>query len=289
MIDLFLEYLQNEKRYSLHTIRAYRTDLQQFVLFVGVEQDLTKVDFRTLRTWLSLQISKGLSIRSVNRKKATISAFYSYLRRIDEFQQNPVDKVASLKKQRNLPYFYKEDDILNLLDKMPENTYESQRNTAILELIYATGVRLSELIKLCLQDVDLIKQSIKVFGKGNKQRVIPLSPHVCKVLFDYQQFRTQKFPNMLQDAYFCTQNGEEMYSGLVYRIVKRALSLKGIKGQKSPHILRHSFATHLLNNGADLSSIKDLLGHSSLSATQIYTHNDIEKLRISYHNAHPHA
>lgn len=289
MLNDFLQHLQSEKRYSLHTIRAYRIDLQQLSNSLGGEQNLHNVNYRRLRTWFSELIAQGLSTRTVNRKIAATSAFFQYLVRTGKMHQNPVEKVVSPKNSKRLPFFYKEQHLHQLLDQTTENNYEAQRNYAILELFYGTGMRLSELVGLHCEDINLTAQTIKVLGKGNKHRIIPLSPHLCNVLQKYQNELSQTFDHKSIAAYFRTAKGAPIYAGLVYRIVKKSLDLQGISGKKSPHVLRHSFATHLLNNGADLNSIKELLGHTSLSATQIYTHNDIEKLLKSYHNAHPHA
>ncbi|MGL4908110.1 MAG: tyrosine-type recombinase/integrase [Bacteroidales bacterium] len=288
MIEHFLQYLQCEKRNSLHTIRAYRTDLNQLVDYLG-EQDLCGLNYRDLRAWFSGLMEQGLSSSSVNRKIASVNAFFIYLLRVGKISQNPIEKIATLKCEKRLPFFYKEKQIHQVLDSNIAIGYEEQRNRTILELLYGTGIRLSELVKLRIQDVDLNAKTVRVNGKGNKQRLIPVGGHLWKVLSDYENVRADKFTHIVNDAYFCTERGASVYSGLVYRVVRQTLGEFGVVGKKSPHILRHSFATHMLNNGAELNSIKDLLGHSSLSATQVYTHNDIEKLIKSYHDAHPYA
>ncbi len=290
MIAPFLQYLKSEKRYSAHTLRAYQSDLQQLVAHLGIsESELQKVSHRRLRTWFSELMEQGLSSRSVNRKISAASAYYRYLVREGVLEQNPIDKVVKPKNGKRLPFFYKEEQLNNLLDVEVGEGYEARRNHTIVELLYGTGMRLSELVGLRLNDVNLSSQTVKVLGKGNKQRIIPLSHHLCSELKSYLEVLHQTFTLPSDSAMFRTAKGEPIYAGLVYKIVHEILKNQGVGGKKSPHVLRHSFATHMLNKGADLNSIKDLLGHTSLSATQVYTHNDIEKLMKSYHNAHPHA
>jgi integrase/recombinase XerC len=290
MIAPFLQYLKSEKRYSSHTLRAYQSDLQQLVAYLGVsEGELQQVSHRRLRTWFSELMAKGLSSRSVNRKISAASAYYRYLVREGVLEQNPIEKVVNPKNGKRLPFFYKEEQLNNLLDVEVGEGYEAHRDHAMVELLYGTGMRLSELVGLRLDDVDLGNQTVKVLGKGNKQRIIPLSPNLCNELKSYFEVLQQSFTLPSNSALFRTAKGAPAYPGLVYKVVHEGLEKQGVSGKKSPHVLRHSFATHMLNNGADLNSIKDLLGHASLSATQVYTHNDIEKLMKSYRGAHPHA
>jgi integrase/recombinase XerC len=290
MIASFLQYLKSEKRYSDHTLRAYQSDLEQLAAYLGAtEEDLQKVSYRRLRAWFAELIAKGLSTRSVNRKISAASAYYRYLVREGTLEQNPIEKVVSPKNSKRLPFFYKEQQLHSLLYSEVAEGYEARRNHAIVELFYGTGMRLSELVGLRLSDVSLSSQVVKVLGKGSKQRIIPLSPNLCSELKSYLEVLQQTFSAPSDSALFRTAKGKPVYAGLVYQVVRQSLTKQGIGGKKSPHVLRHSFATHMLNNGADLNSIKDLLGHSSLSATQVYTHNDIDKLIKSYHKAHPHA
>ncbi|MDR3296905.1 MAG: tyrosine-type recombinase/integrase [Prevotellaceae bacterium] len=291
MLHRFFQYLQSEKRYSAHTIRAYESDLRQMVAYMALdENELHHVTHRHLRGWLSSLIEQGLNTRSVNRKISSVSAFYSYLVRQGELAQNPVEKVVNPKNSKRLPFFYKKEQLNDLLDTPQEcDTYEAQRNHAMLELLYGTGMRLAELVGLRVGSVDLAAQTVRVLGKGNKQRIIPLSPRLCDELKQYLQALKNSFDLQPDSAFFRTAKGVPIYPGLVYRVVHGSLAAQGVGGKKSPHVLRHSFATHMLTNGADLNCIKDLLGHASLSATQVYTHNDVEKLLKSYHRAHPHA
>ena len=290
MIAPFLQYLKSEKRYSSHTLRAYQSDLEQLMAYLdAAESGLPKAGYKQLRAWFAELIAQGLSTRSVNRKISSASAYYRYLVREGALKQNPVERVVSPKNAKRLPFFYKEQQLHKLLDSAVDEGYEARRDHAIIELLYGTGMRLSELVGLRVGDVSLSSQAVKVLGKGNKQRIIPLSPNLCGELEGYLGALRQSFAAPGDSALFRTAKGKPVSADLVYKIVRRSLTEQGIVGKKSPHVLRHSFATHMLNNGADLNSIKDLLGHSSLSATQVYTHNDIEKLMKSYHEAHPHA
>jgi integrase/recombinase XerC len=296
MVTRFLQYLRSEKRYSAHTLRAYESDLRQLVAYFGVaDSELAALGHRQLRAWFSELMAQGLNTRSVNRKISSASAFYSYLVREGVLAQNPIEKVPTPKNAKRLPVFYREEQLQALLDRDRddgnggEDRYEQQRNHAMMELFYGTGMRLSELTGLRCGDVDVDAQTVKVLGKGRKQRIIPLSPSLCRELKRYLEALRAQWAAPPDSPFFRTAKGAQVYPNLVYRVVHAGLEQEGVKGKKSPHVLRHSFATHMLNNGADLNSIKDLLGHSSLSATQVYTHNTVEKLLKSYHSAHPHA
>ena len=314
-----MQYLRSEKRYSPHTLRAYVSDLRQLVGYFGIADDeLASLGHKPLRAWFAELMAQGLSSRSVNRKISSASAFYSYLAKEGLIAQNPIEKIVAPKNAKRLPFFYREEQLHALLDSNGSGSdgngngngngnsngsssssssssaadgsaYEQQRNHTMLELLYGTGMRLSELTGLCYSDVDVDAKTVKVLGKGSKQRIIPLSPCLCAELGRYLEALSARFTLTPGSPFFRTAKGERVYPGLVYRVVRSSLAQQGVKGKKSPHVLRHSFATHMLNNGAELNSIKDLLGHSSLSATQVYTHNTIEKLLKSYHNAHPHA
>ncbi|MDR1225330.1 MAG: tyrosine-type recombinase/integrase [Prevotellaceae bacterium] len=289
MLHSFLQYLQGEKRYSQHTIHAYMSDIGQLADYLQIK-DLQQADHRQLRGWYSELLRQGLSTRSVNRKITSVSTFFKYLVREQVLQQNPVEKVVNPKNSKRLPFFYKEEQLKEMLDaEVNEGSYEQCRNHAMIELFYGTGMRLSELVGLTISSVSLSNQTVKVLGKGNKQRIIPLSPHLQEVLVKYLEVLKSSYEALPKSSLFLTKKGEPVYPGLVYRVVHRRLAEQGVSGKKSPHVLRHSFATHMLNKGSDLNSIKELLGHTSLSATQVYTHNNIEKLLKSYRNAHPHA
>jgi integrase/recombinase XerC len=291
MVTRFIQHLRSEKRYSAHTLRAYESDLQQLVAhFAIADNELVDLGHKPLRAWFSELIAQGLNTRSVNRKISSASAFYSYLVREGLLAQNPIEKVITPKNAKRLPFFYREEQLHTLLDsEYDSSSYDQQRNHAMIELLYGTGMRLSELVGLRFGDVNLDVQTVKALGKGNKQRIIPLTPNLCEELKRYIEALNVRFASLPDSPFFRTARGARVYPGLVYRVVHGSLKMQGVKGKKSPHVLRHSFATHMLNNGANLNSIKDLLGHSSLNATQIYTHNSVEKLLKSYHNAHPHA
>jgi integrase/recombinase XerC len=246
-------------------------------------------------------VEQGLSARSVNRKISSVSAFYTYLLRQGVIKQNPTDKVVNPKNVKRLPFFYEEKQMQTLLNgechqqasppaaDIANTDYVAQRNHTIMEVFYGTGIRLSELTGLQLTDVNFARQSIKVLGKRKKERIIPLSPHLVKEFLQYMEVYKRYFEVQPASPLFLTPAGKVMTSGQVYYLIHKSLKNQGISGKKSPHVLRHTFATHLLNNGADLNSIKTLLGHQSMSATQVYTHNDINKHLRSYEQAHPHA
>jgi integrase/recombinase XerC len=298
MVSRFIQYLRSEKRYSPHTLRAYASDIRQLAAYFDLaDNELVTLGHKPLRAWFAELMAQGLSARSVNRKISSASAFFSYLVKEGMLAQNPIEKIATPKNVKRLPFFYREEELHALLDRADDDDdgdssasrYEQQRNHTMIELFYGTGMRLSELTGLCCSDVNVDAQTVKVLGKGNKQRIIPLSPALCEELKRYLEALSAQFVLLPGSPFFRTAKGARVYPGLVYRVVHSSLERQGVKGKKSPHVLRHSFATHMLNNGADLNSIKDLLGHSNLSATQVYTHNTIEKLLKSYHSAHPHA
>lgn len=300
MLDGFCKYLKFEKRYSEHTINAYKKDIADFFEFAQLPvQNAGEVNSQLIRGWISsLLTSKGnqqkLSPRSVNRKLAALRSFYNYLRRQNIVRHNPLAKISSPKISKQLPTFLKEDKLNSYLDKneltADGNNYESARNTTILEVLYGTGLRVSELVNLQVNDIDFSNKTIKVTsGKGNKQRYIPLSAHLEKQLHNYLEIKRNYF-NKTENLYlFLTSKGKQIYIKLVYLIVQGQLSAAGFTEKRSPHVLRHSFATHLLNNNADLNGIKELLGHANLSATQVYTHNSFNKMKLIYKKAHPHA
>jgi integrase/recombinase XerC len=296
MLSVFLQYLQSQKRYSLHTIKAYRRDIEQLMCELHVtEAEVTTLTHRQLRLWCS-DLMERVSARTVKRKISAVSAFFVYCVRQGVITQNPTDLIVKPKSKKRLPFFYEAVAMKTLLDAIVEcGDYAALRNHTIIELFYGTGIRLAELVGLRLADVNIDRQNIKVFGKKKKERIVPLTPHLIKELKLYLEVYGQNFemhPDNPLFIAFKKQMPSEIKSmspGEVYRMVHKTLKSQGINGKKSPHVLRHSYATHLLNNGADLNSIKTLLGHTSLAATQVYTHNDIDKLLRSYANAHPHA
>lgn len=293
MIETFLQHLTYEKRLSQHTLTAYAKDLEQFKEFLEKTyqlQDLAKADFRMIRGWAVSMVEAELHHRSVNRKLATLRSFYGYLLRCKAITINPMLRVSSLKTDKPLPQFVEEKSLQLLFDEMTfPLDFEGTRDRLVLELLYGTGMRLAELITLRDGDVNVYDQTLRVFGKRSKERVVPIYKGLVEMIKQYQQFRNEQFPNPPEQSLILTNKGEPAYPVLIQRIVKKYLSAVTSLQKRSPHVLRHTFATHLLNNGADLNSIKDLLGHSSLAATQVYTHNSIEKLKKIYKQAHPKA
>lgn len=293
MIDLFIKYLQFEKRSSAHTISAYQTDLSQFENFFREtyhENNIAVAEHGTIRAWVASQVESGIDPRSVNRKIACLRTFYKYLLRQGIIQKDPMLKIRVLKTRKKLPAFVKEADMVNLLDKNnpTEATFENSRARLVLELLYGTGIRRSELLTLKESAIDFNNQTIKVLGKRNKERIIPFAKHLVLIIREYQEMK-RKCVQIKNDFLCVTDNGDACYPVLINRIVKKNLSLYTSADKKSPHVLRHTYATHLLNNGAEINAVKDLLGHSSLAATQVYTHNSLEKLKKVFDQAHPKA
>lgn len=293
MIEQFLQHLSYEKRLSPHTLVAYRKDLEQFGEFLNKTyqiQDPAQADFKMIRGWAVSLVEAELHHRSVNRKLATLRSFFGYLLRIKAVSINPMLRVSALKTDKPLPYFVEEKNLQLLFEQVEFGSdFEGLRDRLVMELLYGTGMRLAELLALKDQDVNFYDQTLKVLGKRNKERVIPIYKGLIDIIKNYQQIRDELFPQSINSPLLLTNKGEPAYSVLIQRIVKKYLTYVTSLQKRSPHILRHTYATHLLNNGADLNSIKDLLGHSSLAATQVYTHNTIEKLKKIYKQAHPKA
>jgi integrase/recombinase XerC len=293
MINSFLKYLRYERRYSQHTITSYSTDLTQFSAFIEFYYDGTKpeaADHRMIRDWLVSLVGENTSARSINRKIACLRSFYKFLLKRGAIQRNPTLKIRVLKSSRNIPQFVQESDIIRVLDEYDygEN-FEGYRDKLLLELLYGTGIRLSELINIREADIDYFDESIRVLGKRNKERIIPLSKELLKLIKDFTIQKRKNFTINENDHLIVTNNGDKCYPMMVYRTVKKYLDIFTAVDKKSPHVLRHTFATHLLNKGAELNAVKDLLGHSSLAATQVYTHNSLEKLKKVFDQAHPKA
>lgn len=289
--DDFLKYLQFEKRYSNHTIVAYQNDLDQFIQYmnesVGAFQfnDVTRHE---IRGWVVHLMSEGVSSRSVNRKLATLKSFYKYLMREGIAEANPAQMVTVPKVRKKLPVFVQEEQMNQLLDLgFFSDDFEGKRDKVIVSLLYGAGVRLAELKGLTLNNVDLNGYTIKVLGKRSKERIVPFPKEVSKIISEYLEIR--EGINGKSQFLLLTSKGEQVYDKLVYRVVNKYLAMVTTAAKKSPHVLRHSFATHLLNHGADLNAVKELLGHANLSATQVYTHTTFEKLKEIYKQAHPRA
>lgn len=290
-ISEFCDYLSHQKRYSIHTVSAYKKDLEQFNQFLISDFDtnsFSEANSHIVRSWIVQLIENDISPRSINRKISTLKSFYKYLLKNNEIDINPLLKVITPKTSKRLPVFVGESEITNLFSQIEfPNGYEGSRDNIILELFYATGIRLSELVNLQLNSIDYQNSTIKVIGKRNKERIIPFGNNL-KLKIDNYLVERKKIKNP-DSQLFLTKVGKKIYPKLVYRVVKHYLSLVTTVSKKSPHVLRHTFATHMLNNGADLNSIKEILGHSNLSATQVYTHNTIEKLKNIHKQAHPKA
>ena len=287
----YLDYLLLEKRYSSHTVKAYRTDLRIFESYLKeiYTTSIDKANHTMIRSWLVEELNKGNSARTVNRKITPLKSFYKYLIKEHKIKQNPTLKISSSKISKKLPQFVGLADMNKLLDKLKfEKNFSAYRDKLIIEVFYSTGIRLSELINIKLTDVDPLKSQIKVLGKRNKERLIPLTKELQKSIEGYMTFR-MKEKAIDQPYLFITDSGKKLNPSMVYRKVNELLKGVTTLEKKSPHVLRHTFATHMLNNGADLNVIKELLGHASLSATEVYTHNSIDQLKEIFNNAHPRA
>lgn len=291
--ESFLQYLQIEKRYSPLTVRSYLSDLDQFEKYLaagdkGVSPgDITSHD---IRSWIVELMENGYTSKSIHRKISSLRRYYRYLRKEGIVTADPLEKVILPKIKKSLPLFIDEKSLDNLLDDIDfGNNFTGIRNRTIIEMLYLTGMRRAELTGLRNIDVDLADASVKVTGKRNKQRIIPLLRSFIPRLKQYINLRNETFPETRSEWFFVGNKGNKMYDKYVYDIVRSCLSMVTTIEKKGPHILRHTFATHMLNHGADLNSIKEILGHANLSATQIYTHNSFEKLRKIYEKAHPRA
>ena len=293
MIVNFFKYLEYEKRYSKHTIISYQNDLKQYQIFLDTNFQKTRIEESThsiLRSWMVSLLDTGLSNRSMNRKIATIKTFFKFLLLREVISEDPTKKLKSLKTAKPLPQFVMEDDMINILDRHEfDDSFSGIRDKLLLEILYGTGVRLSELINLKHSDVNLYDRTLKVLGKRNKERIIPFSKAIGILIQEYNTSKKKELEDNSIEFLLVTNTGAKCYPMMIYRIVNRYLGAFTTLDKKSPHVLRHSFATHLLNKGADLNAVKELLGHSSLAATQVYTHNSMDKLKRVFEQAHPKA
>ena len=291
--ESFLQYILIEKGYSPHTVRSYQNDLDQFFVFMqesgssGLPDEISSHD---IRAWIVHLMDNNISATSVHRKISCLRIFFKYLRKEGIVHHDPMDKVVLPKRKKKLPVFVTESAMDNLLDNYEfGNDFPGIRNRTLIEMFYLTGMRRAELIGLKIHDVDLAAGTIKVTGKRNKQRIIPIVRTFIVRLEEYIKIRSEVFGTGSESWFFVTDKGNKLYDKYVYNTVKSYLKMVTTIEKKSPHVLRHTFATHMLNHGADLNSIKELLGHANLSATQIYTHNTFEKLKKVYKQAHPRA
>lgn len=287
----FLEYLHYEKNYSALTIKAYENDIESFTNFVSStldENNIAQVNYAQIRNWIVHLVEQKISNRSINRKLSSLSTYYKYLLKIGDIEVNPLSRHKSLKTDKKVQVPFSENEIEKVLDELDyDDSFEGIRDKSIIELFYSTGIRRIELIELKLTNLNLENKTLKVLGKRNKERLVPLLSTTIATISLYLIERNKL--EVIKDAnsLFLTKKGVKIYETLVYRIINKYFSKASKKVKKSPHILRHSFATHLLNQGADLNAVKELLGHSSLAATQVYTHNSIAELKKVHLRAHP--
>ena len=293
MTETFFKYLQFEKRLSRHTLISYQNDIGQFSKFLQVTYTGTSAEnanYGMIRSWIISLVEEGLQSSSVNRKIACLRSFYNFLLRNETITKNPMAKVNVLKSKKRLPTFVKEAEMNNMLDHSEfSGSFEGLRDQLVMEMLYATGMRLSELINLKERNVDFRNTTIKVLGKRNKERVVPFPGKLVSTIEAYKAVRNKEVEMKDHGLLLVTDNGDPCYPMLIYRTVSKYLASTTTVEKKSPHILRHTYATHLLNHGAEINAVKDLLGHSSLAATQVYTHNTIDKLKKAFDLAHPKA
>jgi len=290
VLEPFKDFLLLEKKYSQHTVLAYLKDIESFLKFLIIrfnQDDLKKVNYSQIRNWITVLVDQDISNRSINRKISSLKTFYKFLVKIDELNCSPLSKHKALKTEKKVQIPFSVEEIRSVLDVNLGSDFEAIRNKLIIEILYSTGIRRAELINLKLIDVDFSQNQIKVLGKLNKERYIPLLENIQNTIQLY--LKKRECLESIEDEFhlILTSKGRKIYDSLVYRVVKKYFLKVSAKVKKSPHILRHSFATHLLANGADLNSVKELLGHSSLASTQVYTHNNISELKKVYSKSHP--
>ncbi len=288
----FIRFLQIEKRYSEHTVIAYRHELDMFRDFLTAEGlEVKDVVYRDLRHYFAQMMEGGKNASSVNRSMSSLRTYFKFLQREDYIVKNPMTLIKALKTAKKLPVVVEKDKLVRLLDHMEQQQkdFESCRNYIVMELLFGTGIRLAELLKIKEQDIDFFNKKILILGKRNKERLVPINDVLLKELKNYLQQKATQFVDTDNSLLIVTRAGKPAYAKLIYDIVHKHLTLISTQGKRSPHILRHTFATALLDNGADLNAIKELLGHAGLAATQVYTHNSAERLKSIYKQAHPKA
>jgi integrase/recombinase XerC len=292
-IEAFIHYLKFEKRYSPHTVISYQNDLQSFFIYLSQqfgEIGLEKINHSFVRSWLASMKEEKMSAKSINRKISSLRSFFKYHLKRGGLKSSPMGQVIAPKVGKRLPVFAREDDVRRLITSLGQSVedWKSLNARMLITLFYATGMRLSELIGLREKQVDLARSQFKVWGKGNKERIIPVSREIIQLVENYRQIKARELSST-EDYLLVTEKGRKLYPKYAWLLVNKHLGETSTLDKKSPHVLRHSFATHLMNNGADLNAVKELLGHASLAATQVYTHNTIEKLKDVHKKAHPKA
>jgi integrase/recombinase XerC len=294
MVESFLKYIRFEKRFSPHTVLSYQTDLQQFGTFLKETYSEKKPELANhamVRSWIVQLVESERNASSVNRKIACLRSFYKFLLKREVIGSDPMVKIRILKTKKKLPHFVNEKDMVAMLDHQPDFTddHSGLRDRLILEMFYGTGIRLSELINLKESQIDLPGRTVKVLGKRNKERVVPFLPGLVLIIEAYRKAKKKEVGEAGLDYLLVTDEGRQLYPMMVYRTVKKYLNKYTSVDKRSPHVLRHTYATHLMNKGAEINAVKDLLGHSSLAATQVYTHNSMDKLKKTFDQAHPKA
>lgn len=288
--DSFFNHLQYEKRYSSHTLSAYRSDIEQFIGFMGSmygEREWFSIKHHDIRSWMIDLVEKGIGSRTIARKLSSLRRLFHYLKQMGIIEASPMLKIQLPKVAKALPETVRSENLERLFDTIDMGDVLEFRNRLIIELFYSTGIRRSELIELRDSSIDKALSRMKVLGKGNKERSIPLSKELLDKIDHWKEGRDSLFCEGKQDFLFLTDKGKKLYPKWLYNMVRRYLTMVTSKKKRSPHVLRHSFATHLMDGGAELNAVKELLGHASLAATQVYTHNSVEKLKMIYKTAHP--
>ena len=293
LIEKFIEYLKIEKNYSVNTLSAYKKDLMEFQVFINENYDkclIEKVDYKIIRSWIVLLVNKNLSNRSINRKVSSLKSFYKFLVKTDTINSSPLIAHSPLKQSKKIQVPFSKDEIGALLDSdFFKSDYKGVLQKTIISFFYFTGVRRIELINLKTSDINMDSYTIRIMGKRNKERIIPMLPKLKESINEYLKIKSQEFNNEISDYLFISKSGIQLSEKYVYRTVNEYFKLVSPKVKKAPHVLRHSFATHLINEGADINSVKELLGHSSLSATQVYSHTSMERIKEVFKNSHPRA
>jgi len=293
LIEKFIEYLRVEKNYSNHTITAYNTDLNNFNDFLfqsGIKTKMEDIDYKVIRSWIVKMVNDNVSNRTINRKISSLKSFYKFLIKTETINSSPLIAHSPLKQSKKIQVPFSKEEINTLLDNdYFNNDYNGTLKKTIILFFYFTGVRRIELISLKSSNVNLESSTLKVIGKRNKERIIPILPKLKKSIIYYQESKSKSVKNLDLDLLFLSKDGKQLSEKFVYRTVNEYFNLVSPKVKKAPHVLRHSFATHLINEGADINSVKELLGHSSLSATQVYSHTSMERIKEVFQNSHPRA